>query len=122
MTTKTTPCPCLAELAVLVALYEADPLAPTMDSSACGFCWTSRTHDDHCLRCGGSGLALNHVLVAWCRQCEHYLPIDEAGTPCPGCDWILLKRRRYICYECEELNSSATRYDYDKHQEVIHDH
>ena len=63
----------------------------------------------------------NPILVAWCRYCEHYLPITEAGRICPGCDWILLKRRRYICYECELRDSFAAQYDYDKHLEWGHE-
>ena len=61
------------------------------------------------------------ILVAGCRQCEHYLPLDHAGTPCPECPWILVKRRLYICYWCKGHDSFAARHDYHKHLEDEHE-
>lgn len=42
-------------------------------------------------------------LVAWCAGCEMYLPVEDAGTRCPGddCDRTLRKRIGYICRSCD---------------------
>jgi len=50
---------------------------------------------------------LTRELVAWCPECLWYLPVDEAGTPCPGDEHEtltgkrnLLKRQRWVCENC----------------------
>lgn len=43
------------------------------------------------------------ILIAWCPSCEHWLDAREIGQACPAldCKRMLVKRRAYICHECE---------------------
>lgn len=59
------------------------------------------------------------TLVAWCAQCQHYLPLEDAGTRCPSldCPRTLRKRRVWICATCdgtEDAYLSRAGYDADQ--------
>jgi len=63
-------------------------------------------------------------VVAWCAGCEWYLPVEDAGTRCPGEDCRRTLRRRLgrICRRCEEhpIWLSGGGEGYDRHVREEH--
>lgn len=61
--------------------------------------------------------------VAWCSDCEWWLPPEEVGTGCPGeeCRHRLQRRVGYICHECEEAPVFFDLIDFEKHQAHVHE-
>ena len=42
-------------------------------------------------------------LVAWCRDCDYHVGIEEVGGRCIGdgeCQRTLIRRRFWVCSEC----------------------
>ena len=62
--------------------------------------------------------------VAWCSDCRWYLPVEEAGTRCPGdeCKRMLRRRLMRICYQGEDHMGFLSPHGdlYDKHVATEH--
>lgn len=61
-------------------------------------------------------LEVDPILVAWCRNCEMWLPEEDIGDYCPhapDCPRKLIKRRMFVCSKCER--AFGMKRDYRKH-------